>query len=306
MSTKGHFNISHQNALRLSFIALGIVLETLKFAHLLNEDVILALLLAFILACSEDVFERKLRSSHATDDIARKVEKFLSKKHGILNDLLDGVHNELVSVVKISEKGFSFAHQAIALHSYAEFWRLIKGAQEERTKSNPLHVHALHSCDLDVWQENFLSSRLYEIQREFSFNGGSTTRILCGRADEPDEETLKAAHKMISVGVEVRYYSIRSSHVDHNFAWDFMYVQETGKTVIWSSFSRRNGGAIDEATYHDEPKYKNADLRALWKDIHKYSVSMDASAVEAKLAWFSGIRLAQLSSTTSTGSGLIT
>jgi hypothetical protein len=86
---------------------------------------------------------------------------------------------------------------------------------------------------------------------------------------------------MSEAGIEVRYYDLASRRiVDHNFAWDFAIVDETGDAAIWDSFANSPGGVIGEAVYLNQGQFKGKDLKELWARVA--SVSKPISALNPK------------------------
>jgi hypothetical protein len=181
------------------------------------------------------------------------------------------IQQELDRALKPEEGGFKVVHKTLALLSYDTFWRLLVEEQERR--QHPLHLKVIHSCDFEIWVDHPLSKSLIERHRAFTKKGGEVKRILCGRGPRPDENICKAAENMKEAGVIVFYYDMdKEVWVSHDFAWDFLHVEETDFSVIWASFTHRPHGVINEAIYLSKDEYNQQNLPLLWAEIKRHSV----------------------------------
>jgi hypothetical protein len=133
---------------------------------------------------------------------------------------------------------------------------------------------------MNVWipGQNTFAEKLIRYQEQFCHHGGKVTRVLCGRGEKPDSDTVAAYQAMKSAGITVKYYDISKNLVDHEFVWDFLRIRETGDVVIWNSFSRGPGRIIGQAVYTRSSIHDDKELDKLWNEIIQYSVDFSAVA----------------------------
>lgn len=229
------------------------------------DSIFKALVVAAILFIGEIVFEtrdalRREKETHNT---------FVRRNRNLTGTLLSQLNAELERAVKVQENQFVVDHETLAILSYDTFWKLLVEQIETRRK---LTVHTIHSCALDVWVEHPLTTSLLNRQRDFCEKGGKIVRILCDRNAVPGEQVHSAARSMVEAGIEVAHYNLASKRItDHNFAWDYAIVVETGDAAIWDSFANSPGGVIGEAVYLNQGAYKDKDLRELWERVRAAS-----------------------------------
>lgn len=274
MSRNRHaISVSKQTLIRIIIGLFGILYGTLYHIKKIPDELNAALIFTLLLFLIEQFVETRheLSANLSRVDGDAEINEFLAEDHGLFNDLLANLHGELSRTIRVQKNGFTFASPAVAIYSYATFWELLTEAQRVRGPSRPLTLEAIHSCEMDIWQDHPLAQRLYDRQREFHKLGGKVTRILCGRGQEPTVAFRNAYRKMREANIEVRYYNIQDHVVKHSFGWDFLRVRETHQLVIWDSFATGPGGVICEAVYLDSPVYKGSDIETLWNDILAHS-----------------------------------
>jgi len=238
----------------------------------LSESIFKAFVVAAILFIGEIVLE--------TRDAQKREEEtyntFVRRNRNLTGTLLSQLNAELERAVKVQENQFVVDHETLAILSYDTFWKLLVERIETRRK---MTVHTIHSCALDVWVEHPLTTSLLNRQKDFCQKGGKIVRILCDRNPVPGQQVCSAAKNMADAGIEVAYYDLASRKVaDHNFAWDYAIVDETGDTAIWDSFANSPGGVIGEAVYLNQGEYKGKDLRELWRRVRAVSNPIPSQA----------------------------
>ncbi|HKI04015.1 MAG TPA: hypothetical protein VKK31_18690 [Thermoanaerobaculia bacterium] len=245
---------------RAVFTLIGLVVGLLDYLPADQPDLLESFYKAFavtaLLFISELALE--IRDSQIRDkEISNQ---FIRRNNNITGALLAQINNELDRAVKVQDNQFIVDHETLAILSYDTFWKLLV---ERVDPSRPLTVQTIHSCAIDVWVDHPLTASLLNRQREFCLKGGKITRLICDRASEAPGQILDSAKKMADAGISVSYYNLASQRIlDHNFAWDFARINETGESAIWDSFIP--GGVIGEAIYLNHSQYKGKDLKVLW------------------------------------------
>jgi hypothetical protein len=267
--------ISRATLFRVIVLLVGIIYGTLHHYRVIPEDFNTALTVTLLLFLVEQFFEigHKLDLADGVDSSASAIREYIRKDSGILGGLLKLLFDETSRSITMLDDGFKVSHSSLAIHSYVKFWGLL--AEEQRTRGNtlpPLTVAAIHSCSMDIWDNHPQSPRLLDLQREFHRHGGKISRILCADGSQPDAQVRLAYSRMVEAGIDVRYFDISTSVVEHTFGWDFLYVRETHRVVIWDSFAKGPGGVINEAVYLDSMTYDGKNLDSLWFDIFNRSV----------------------------------
>lgn len=270
--------LSHSALMKIVFALIGLIVGLLDYVVQqpeLSGSIFKAFVVASILFIGELVFEtrdaqKREKETHNT---------FVRRNRNLTGTLLSQLNAELERAVKVQENQFAVDHETLAILSYDTFWKLLVEQIETRRK---LTVYTIHSCALDVWVEHPLTNSLLNRQRDFCQKGGKIVRILCDRSPVPSELVSSAAKSMVEAGIEVVYYNLASRRIaDHNFAWDYAIVDETGDAAIWDSFANSPGGVIGEAVYLNQGEYKGKDLRELWRKVRAFSNPIPAATPNA-------------------------
>jgi len=262
-----------QETLRKVAIALiGLVVGLMDFlAERPNghPDFVESLYKAFAVAALLFIAELVLEIRDVQKHDKETYTDFIRRNRNLTGALLAQLHSELDRSIKVrDDEQFVVDHETLAILSYDTFWKLLV---EKTDTHKPWTVKTIHSCAIDVWMDHPLTNSLMNRQREFcEGKKGKIIRIICDRAPEPTEEIRKAAQKMADAGIEVRYYDLGSRKIaDHNFSWDFAFVDDTEDTAVWDSFASLPGGVIDEAIYINRSQYKGKNLKELWARVDK-------------------------------------
>jgi hypothetical protein len=264
--------------MKIVFALIGLIVGLLDYLIQrpeLSESIFKAFVVAAVLFIGELVLEtrdaqKREKETHNT---------FVRRNRNLTGTLLSQLNAELERAVKVQETQFVVDHETLAILSYDTFWKLLVEQIETRRK---LTVYTVHSCALDVWVEHPLTTSLLNRQRDFCHKGGKIIRILCDRNPVPGEQVCSAAKSMVEAGIEVVYYNLASKRIaDHNFAWDYAIVDETGDAAIWDSFANSPGGVIGEAVYLNQGIYKGKDLRELWQRVREFSTAIPLGAANA-------------------------
>jgi hypothetical protein len=275
MATKKQLTTISPNTLfRVIVLLIGVIYGTLHHFRVIPEDLNVALMVTLLLFLVEQFFEigHKLDDAvRESDGTAERVRLYLAKDRGIFGELLKTTHEDLSNTIKFQDGGFAVVNPALAIFSYSRFWEFLTEDQRRRGESKAINVVAIHSCAMDIWATHSLTARLLDRQKEFHRLGGKVTRILCARGRRPDENAQKAYQSMVDAGIEVRYYDILTETVNHSFGWDFLYISEAERAVIWDSFATAPGQVIGEALYINSSIFRGTDLNELWRDILSHS-----------------------------------
>jgi hypothetical protein len=246
----------------------GFMTEMIPIPISVHVGVILALL-GFIV---EKVWDRGQTSSVEVQ--RSKLASFARTHKLILGEFITEFAINLDNTIMLEADRVTVNHPLLAIASYDDFWkRLVEHQKKSRAF---LTIQAIHSCEMDIWVDHPLTKSLLESQKQFCKNGGRICRILCGRGAHPSKSIQRAAELMLEAGIEVYYYNLLDGKVvEHNFAWDFMRIEETGHAVIWDSFAGLPHSVINEAVYCRYSEYKGHNLAALWMNIRAHSVAPD-------------------------------
>ncbi|HWN11460.1 MAG TPA: hypothetical protein VNO50_19685 [Pyrinomonadaceae bacterium] len=259
--------LSQSALMKIVFALIGLIVGLLDYfiKGPLSDSIFKAFIVAAILFIGELVLESRDSQKREKEAYAT----FVRRNRNLTGTLLTQLNGELERAVKVQESQFIVDHETLAILSYDTFWKLLVEQIETRRK---LTVHTIHSCALDVWVEHPLTTSLLNRQRDFCQKGGTIVRILCDRNRVPGEQVQSAARNMAEAGIEVVHYNLASQRItDHNFAWDYALVDETGDAAIWDSFANSPGGVIGEAVYSNHGEYKGKDLRELWQRVRAAS-----------------------------------
>jgi hypothetical protein len=253
------------------FGLIGLVVGILDY-FIKRPDILDSVYKAFAVTAFLFLGELVLEIREAQKREKETFSQFVRRNRNIVGTLLTQLNSELERSIKILDDQFIVDHETLAILSYDTFWKLL--VEQIKTRRT-LTVHTIHSCAIDVWVDHPLTTSLLNRQRDFCQSGGKIVRILCDRNPVPQPTVLAAAEKMAEAGIEVRYYDLSSRKiVDHNFAWDFARVEETGDAAIWDSFANSPGGIIGEAVYLNQGEYKGKDLKELWQSVNNSSISI--------------------------------
>jgi hypothetical protein len=264
---------------RVIVILAGILYGTIHHYEMRSpEDLNWALSITLLLFLAEQFVE----IGHKLDKSAGGAITRIPRGRGIFAALLKKVHEDISNTIRPHDDGFTVANPAEAIASYAKFWELLNDEQQKLKRSSQSRtVFAIHSCEVDIWVDHALSRRLLDLQEEFHGLGGKITRVLCGRGKEPDEKFCRACANMRASGIHVKYFNTDSNLVDHTWGWDFLYISETGQSVVWSAFARA-GGVIAEATYINTPVYNTVQLADLWGRILSHATDFPGEISKAQ------------------------
>jgi hypothetical protein len=260
--------LSYSALMKIVFALIGLVTGLLDYL-IRRPDVSGSIFKAFVVAAILFIGELVLEIRDAQKREKDTHDTFVRRNRNLTGTLLSQLNAELERSVKVQDDQFVVDHETLAILSYDTFWKLLVEQIETRRK---LTVHTIHSCALDVWVEHPLTTSLLNRQRDFCQKGGKIVRILCDRNPVPGEQVYSAAKSMVEAGIDVVYYNLSSRRIaDHNFAWDYAIVDETGDAAIWDSFANNPGGVIGEAVYLNQGEYKGKDLRELWQRVREAS-----------------------------------
>jgi len=271
--------LSQSALMKIIFALIGLITGLLDF-FIRRPDVLGSIFKAFVVAAILFIGELvlEIRESQRREKDTRN--SFVRRNRNLTGTLLSQLNAELERAVKVQDNQFVVDHETLAILSYDTFWKLLV----ELIKTRPtLTVHTIHSCAFDIWVEHPMTTSLLNRQREFCQQGGKIVRILCDRHPNPNEHVCAAAKGMVEAGIEVMYYNLASQRIaDHNFAWDYAIVDETGDAAIWDSFAGAPGGVIGEAIYLNEGEYKGKDLRQLWQRVRLASTPVPCAAADMR------------------------
>ena len=271
-----------QDALkRVVFALIGLIVGILDYLverPNVQPDALESMYKAFVVTAILFTAELALEIRDVQMRTNENYSQFVRRNRNITGALMAQIVNELDRAVKAQDDHFVVEHQTLAILSYDTFWKLLV---EQIAVRRPLTVQTIHSCAIDVWVDHPLTTSLLNRQREFCEKGGKIVRIICDRGPSPSEQDLQAARQMKAAGIEVRYYNLASQKIlDHNFAWDFARVEETGEAAIWDSFVP--GGVIGEAIYVNHSRYKGMDLKELWRRVESASEPLEGNSTEPR------------------------
>ena len=260
--------LSQSALMKIVFALIGLVVGLLDY-FIKQPDISDSIFKAFVVTAILFIGELVVETREAQKRNTETHDTFVRRNKNLTGTLLTELNADLERAVKVQEDQFVVDHETLAILSYDTFWKLLVEKIERKPR---LTVHTIHSCALDVWVEHPLTTSLLNRQRDFCQKGGKIVRILCDRNPLPGEQVRQAAKSMVEAGIEVVYYNLASKKIaDHNFAWDYALVDETGDAAIWDSFANAPGGVIGEAVYSNRGEYKGRDLRDLWKRVRDVS-----------------------------------
>ncbi len=260
--------LSQEALTRLVIALIGLIVGLLDFL-IKRPDISESIFRAFVVAAMLFACELILEVRDAQKLGNKNYNDFVHRNRNLTGSLLLQLNLELEQSIKVHEHQFAVEHETLAILSYDSFWKQLVEQMEKHSK---LTVYIIHSCAIDVWVDHPLTKSLLNRQRDFCQKGGKIIRILCAR--EP-EHVYAAAEKMAEVGIELKYYNPLSNKIlDHDFAWDFAVVAETGDAAIWDSFANRPGGVIGEAVYLNRGEFKGKKLKDLWDKVASASESI--------------------------------
>src|SRR5690349_18897425 len=201
---------------------------------------------AFAVTAFLFIGELVLEIRDAQERTTHQYRDFVRRNRNMTGAVVSQIYSDLERSLRPADGQFVIQHETLAILSYDTFWRLLVNEAESGKART---VQTIHSCAIDVWLNHPLTASLINRQREFcELPGTKVMRIICGKTDVPEPDVQEAADKMAAAGVEVYYYNLASLKiVDHNFAWDFARVNETGDAAIWDSFTAAAQGVIGEA-----------------------------------------------------------
>jgi len=269
--------LSQSALMKIIFALIGLITGLLDY-FVRKPEVSESIFKAFVVAAILFIGELVLEIREAQRREKHTYNTFVRRNRNLTGTLLTQLNAELERSVKVHENKFVVDHETLAILSYDTFWKLLVEHVETRRK---LTVHTIHSCALDVWVEHPLTTSLLNRQQEFCRKGGKIVRILCDGNPVPGDQVRAAAQSMVDAGIDVVYYNLASRRIaDHNFAWDYAIVDETGDAAIWNSFANSPGGVIGEAVYSNEGEYKGKDLRELWQSVRDVSSPIPVEAAK--------------------------
>jgi hypothetical protein len=214
------------------------------------------------------VIQQQLAHTQLSAVHLRNLELLInSEQNGhIFGTFITALRSQMDSAISVQADQCTVEHPSLAIDSYYAFWNLL--AELQKDSEAPCTVQAIHSCQMNIWVEHRLTMELLAAQQRFIDANGKIVRILCGHGETPSETIRAAAQQMVDVGIEVHYYDLdKGAVLQHNFAWDFMRIDDTKHAVIWDSFQTVADSPIQKAIYTQNQTYKGHNLARLWMEI---------------------------------------